>query len=155
MNQFFEEHIEVITRVRVLGLMFQMNLLFFSHIEYVCIRTSRCLGFITRNTKDLKNETCLKTLYTSLVRPILEYCSIIWNTHQKGLIEAIERDQRRILRLIVYKLNTPFNINSLIILPLSSVQASLDLDSLVNRRTHNVICFLSKLVNGSISCPEL
>jgi N-formylglutamate amidohydrolase len=58
---------------------------------------------MTRNIKDFKIELCLKTLYISLVRSILEYCPVIWNPYQKVLSEAIERVQRRFLRLIAYE----------------------------------------------------
>jgi hypothetical protein len=71
-HHFFGERINEITNVRDLGVMFQTNLLFFSHFEYICMKGLRYLGFITRNTKDITKEICLKNLYTSLVRPILE-----------------------------------------------------------------------------------
>jgi hypothetical protein len=32
----------------------------------------RCLGFINRKNKEFKNEKYLKTLFTSLVKPIME-----------------------------------------------------------------------------------
>jgi hypothetical protein len=96
----------------------------------------------------------LRTLI-NLVTLILEYCSIIWNPYQNGLSEAIERVQRRFLRLIACKRNTIFNINQPIYLPLSSVQTFLNLNSLEKKCRYNDICFLSKLVNDLISCPEL
>jgi len=38
---------------------------------------------------------------------------------------------------------------------LNSIQDSLKLDPLVDRRKYADICFLFKLINGVISCPEL
>jgi len=38
---------------------------------------------------------------------------------------------------------------------LNSIQASLNLDFFANRRRYADICFLFKLVNGVISCPDL
>lgn len=116
---FFGDHIKGIIYVCGLGVIFQTTLLFSSHIEYICMKALRCLGFIIRNTKDFKNELWLKTLHTSLVIPILEYCSIIWNPYQKSLSEAIERVQRRFVRLIAYKRNTFSNISPTILLPLT------------------------------------
>jgi hypothetical protein len=149
------DNIEEISSVRDLGVVFQTNLLFSSHIDYICSKALRVLGFINRNTKGFKNELCLTTLFTSLVRPILEYCSVLWNPSQTGLVEMIERVQRRFLRLIAYKRNINFNINQIELTSISSIQTSLKLDSLVNRRRYFDICFVSKLVNGLISCPEL
>jgi hypothetical protein len=70
-------------------------------------------------------------------------------------MESLERIQRRFLRLIAYKrciqsINHPSESISL-----NSIQDSLKLDPLVNRRKYTDICFLFKLINGVISCPEL
>jgi hypothetical protein len=70
-------------------------------------------------------------------------------------MESHERVQRRFLHLIAYKrrmqsINNPFESISL-----NSIQDSLNLDPLVNRRKYTDICFLFKLINGVISCPEL
>jgi len=66
----FEKHIKKITFVRDLGLgvTFQSNLSFSAYIENIYTKALRCLGFITRNTKDFNNKLCLNTLYTYLVR---------------------------------------------------------------------------------------
>jgi hypothetical protein len=52
---FFGERINEITNVRDIGVIFQTNLLFSSHIKYICMKALRCLGFMTRNTKDFTN----------------------------------------------------------------------------------------------------
>jgi len=59
--------------------------------------------------------------------------------------------RERLEKIHNYKCNTfiPPELVSL-----SSVQASLYID-LANRRRYADICFLSELVNRSISCPEL
>jgi hypothetical protein len=151
----FDNHIEEISTVKDLGVVFKTNLSFQPHVDHICVKSLRTLGFLIRNTKEFRNEQCLKTLYISLVRPTLEYCSIIWNPSQVGLMESLERVQRRFLRLIAYKRRIHSNIHPSESISLNSIQASLNLDSLVNRRKYTDICFLSKLVNGVISCPEL
>jgi hypothetical protein len=122
---------------------------------YICVKVLGCLEFTARNTNDFKNELCLKTLFTSLVIHILMYCSIICSTSQIGIVKVIEQAQRRFLCFIVCKSKVYFNINPLELISLSSIKNSLNLDSLTNRRRYADIYFLSKLVNGFISGPEL
>ena len=40
-----------------------------------------------------------KTLYTSLVRPILEYASTVWNSLLQREIDELEKVQRRATRI--------------------------------------------------------
>ena len=48
--------------------------------------------------------TKLRTLYTSLVRPILEYGSIVWNPWLKSDIKALDKVQRRCEKMCVEEL---------------------------------------------------
>jgi len=120
-----------INRCQDLGLVFQPNLLFSSHIEYIYIysKALRNLGFLIRNTKGFKNELCLKTFYTTLVRPILKFCSVLWNPSQIGLVESVERVQR-LLYFIACKRKLDVNCNSTAAISLLSIQANLNVDSL-------------------------
>lgn len=111
----------------------------FYSIDQTCSKALKSLGFYVRNTKKFKNELCLKTLYTTLVKPILEFSSVLWNRLQIGLIESLERVQRRFSHLIAYKRRRNFDLASFIHTSQSSIQASLNLEFLVFRRKHNDI----------------
>lgn len=50
-----------INRYHDFGMVFQTNLLFCSHIEYICSKALRSLGFLIRSMKEFNNELCLKT----------------------------------------------------------------------------------------------
>jgi hypothetical protein len=92
-----------VNTIQDLGVIFQSNLSFSSHIDKSCTKALKCLGFLIRCTKEFNDEHCLKTLYVLLVRPLLEYCSVLWNPTQIGYIESLDRVQKRFLRLIGYK----------------------------------------------------
>ena len=55
-----------------------------SHINYVCCKGFKTLGFIMRNSKDFRSSMSIKALFCSLVRPILEYGTIVWDPHTSG-----------------------------------------------------------------------
>ena len=42
----------------------------------------KTLGFIKRASKDFKDDKSLVILYNAIVRPSLEYGSVIWNNNQ-------------------------------------------------------------------------
>jgi len=64
--------------IRDLGVIIDSSLSFIPHINHICNRATQMLGFVVRSTRDFTNTDCIKTLYISLVRSILEYCSVVW-----------------------------------------------------------------------------
>uniref|UniRef100_A0A1B6HQL6 Reverse transcriptase domain-containing protein n=1 Tax=Homalodisca liturata TaxID=320908 RepID=A0A1B6HQL6_9HEMI len=66
-----------------------------SHIQSMCMRAKRTLGFILRSTKHFGNVVVMKTLHCALVRQILEYGCPISSPHQGYICEEIESIQRR------------------------------------------------------------
>ena len=68
------------------------------HISNIIKRANQRTGLIRRCFTDLTKDKVV-TLYTSLIRPVLEYASPAWNPHMKKDIQALESAQRRCLRL--------------------------------------------------------
>ena len=83
-----------------LGVTFDQNLKFSTHIKNIVSKANSRLGIIKRNFSKLTPETLLP-LYKTLVRPLLEYCCNIWNPQLKCDFNEIERIQRRATRLIL------------------------------------------------------
>jgi len=78
-----------------------------SHTTVTCNKARRVFGFMRRDCSEFKNPYCYKTLHFTLVRPILEYGSVMGNPRQTGLIDKIERVQNRFLRVLAFKINKP------------------------------------------------
>ena len=68
-------------------------------------------GLIWRNFRSLKNEHVLRTLFCSLIRPHLEYCTVVFNSISAYQAHRIERVQYRFLNFMHRNLTTR-NANS-------------------------------------------
>lgn len=136
--------------IKDLGVIFTSDLSFTCHIENVCNKAMKLLGFMFHTLKDFKNIFVLKNVYCVLVRSTLEYACTVWSPHYGIHIETIEKVQKRFLRHIAYKLLIPsdlINYNELLLL--------LNLPSLEQRRRNYDLCLLFKILNNLIDCPEL
>ena len=67
------------------------------HIESIVGKANRALGFIKRNLKHCPQEIKIQA-YKTLVRPILEYSSTVWDPYMINQVESIEKVQRRAVR---------------------------------------------------------
>jgi hypothetical protein len=136
------------SHIKDLGITLSNDLTFNEHITLICNKATRMFGFVKRNCREFNDPTCLKILYCSLIRSLVEYGSIIWNPYQTGHITKIEKIQKRFLIMMRYKLKK-------IDTPTKTLANELNLQSLENRRFNNDIIFLYKLLNNLIDCPEL
>ncbi len=87
------------TNERDLGVLVDNNLTFDEHITLAIKKANQKLALIKRTFVNL-DKTMLVELYTSLVRPLLEYGNVIWAPHLQKHIKAIEAVQHRATRLI-------------------------------------------------------
>ena len=82
-----------------IGVIFDDNLLFDSHIATTVNKCQGILSIIKRSFLFIDEHT-LPLLYVTLVRPILEYSSVIWALHLRKHIIKLEAVQRRATRMI-------------------------------------------------------
>ncbi|CAI6344029.1 unnamed protein product [Macrosiphum euphorbiae] len=79
--------------VNDLGFVFDPKLNPSLHIEQVCCKPLKTLGFVKRVATEIKLVSPLKALYCSLVRPILEYGSVICDPQTACNSVMLERVQ--------------------------------------------------------------
>jgi hypothetical protein len=86
-----------------LGILFDNKLSFAEHINGVYNKCVRLLGFIFRSCADFKSPKTLITLFNSLIRSRLEYCSTIWSPQYKKYKKSIEKLQKKLVKFMFHK----------------------------------------------------
>ena len=84
------QELEVVDSSKYLGVKVTNDLTWSSHIADVAGRANRSLGLLRHNlkqcTKDVKAAT-----YTTMVRPVLDHASIVWDPHKQGDLKTLEQ----------------------------------------------------------------
>ncbi|XP_058449787.1 probable RNA-directed DNA polymerase from transposon X-element isoform X1 [Malaya genurostris] len=137
--------------VRDLGVILDSKLTFVEHYNTINNKANSMLGFIKRFSHNFQDPYTIKLLYTTYVRPILEYCSLVWNPYNIIHEERIESIQRQFLLYALRKLNwTAF--------PLSSYEARcmlISIQTLKERRDLAMLYFISDIISQRIQSPSL
>jgi hypothetical protein len=123
---------------RDLGVYVSKDLNWQYHINYMVNKANRVLGSI-KHTFSYLDANSIKLLFTSLVRPHLEYAAPIWNPNSSGIgkSQQIENIQRRATRTQDLK---RFSYQDRLYL--------LNLPSLENRRSRGDLIQFFKIMNG-------
>lgn len=140
------------TTVKDLGILLDVQLTFKDHVAYIVSKASSQLGFLFRFCKKFTDVYCLKALYCSIVRPVLEYSSVVWSPYYRNEIQRIEAVQRKFIRFALRHLSWRHPLN----LPSYESRCKLIcLELLEPRRDVAKACFIGDLLQGNIDCPLL
>ena len=138
-------------QVKDLGVVFDDKLNFSSHVSYIVSKANSMLGFLKRNSTDFKDPYTLKAIYCSLVRPLLEYCSVIWCPGTKKLIIRIENIQKNFLRFALRN----FGTNAYVNLDYNSRCLLVGMQTLESRRRMFSVLFIRDILSNDINCDFL
>ena len=119
------------------------------HISYICRKAYILINVIFR-CFHTAHVSALTIAHTSFVRPILEYCSTVWNPyitkiHYLGLTDQIERVQRYFTRRVYYRCKLDCSHDYLQRLKY------LNLESLELRRIYNHLIIVYKICHGLVN----
>ena len=120
-----------------LGITFDSNMKFTSHINTIVAKANSRVGIIRRNFTDMKPAVFLP-IYKAIIRPLLEYGSVIWNPLLKQDKREIEMVQRRATKLV----------RSISHLSYSERLKFLKLDSLCYRRRRSDMIQVYRIIKG-------
>ena len=91
--------LETVEEEKDLGVTIDKGLSFSKHIQAQINKANRVLGAL-KHTFSAIDQTSFPYLYKSLIRPHLEYASVIWSPKFKSDRDAIEKVQKRATRLV-------------------------------------------------------
>ena len=138
------------SEVKDLGITIDNKLNFNKHIDTIIKKAKKFLGCITRIGKDFEQVATLVHLYNTLVRPILEYGSVIWSPYYAVHINRIEAVQFSFVRHIknIWELKG-------ITLTTEETRRKLNIMTLQQRRIMIDLCLFYNIVNNRIDSPEI
>ena len=102
-----QHKLEETTVERDLGVLISNDLKSFAQSKKAAAKANSVLGQLKRSIIKFDKFT-LKTLYTSIVRPHLEYASSAWSPYRSKDIKILETVQRRATKLVPELRNLPY-----------------------------------------------
>ena len=90
-----------VTKHHDLGVIFTENLSWYSHYEAIVANILKSLGLLKRTFKHTSSPYVKRTLYLTLVRPKLLYCSPLQRPFLIKDVLLLERVQRRATKFIL------------------------------------------------------
>ena len=142
--------LECVSEFKDLGVFVDSKLTFNVHINTVVSKANKLLGFIYRSTKYFSNTRCMIILFVSIVRPVVEYCSVVWSPSYTTHINRIEKILSKFIRTLCFKCGIEYSS-----LYYDTLLSYFGLPRLSRRRDYRDIIFLFKSLNQLFNCPEL
>lgn len=146
------QELERVEKVKDLGVLLDFQLTFKLHYSAIVDKANRQLGFILKIAKDFNDPLCLRSLYCSLVRSILEFASVVWSPYEAVWIMRIEAVQRKFVRHALRSLpwRDPF-----ILPPYEQRCALLGIEPLYVKRQIDRAVYGAKIIRSEVDCVAL
>ena len=123
--------------VRDLGVSMSSDGTFSDHITNIRDSANNLVGWVLRTFRT-RSKIPMLTLWKSIIRPKLDYCSQLWNPTATGLIQSLEQVQKRFIRCITGMGDMNY----------WQQLKYLDLYSLERRRERYIIIYVWKVIEG-------
>lgn len=125
----------------LLGVELSDDLSWSTHIDHVTSKANKMLGLLRRNLYHCNTKT-KDIAYKALIRPKLEYCSAIWDPHQKINQDKLEKVQNRAARFVMQDYKRDSSVTQML--------NKLKWETLKNRRTKSRLITMYKETHGLI-----
>ncbi len=140
------QKLEVTKDSKYLGVSISNDLTWNTHIDNLTAKANRSIGFLRRNIHSCPREV-KSTAYTTLVRPIVEYASPVWDPYTRSQILQLESVQRRAARFVYNNFHDrdPGAVTSML--------TNLGWESLEQRRAKARAISMYKITNNLVDVP--
>lgn len=140
------EVLEAVDNAKYLGVALGKDLGWDRHIEDLCTKANKTLGFLRRNLK-IGSQKIKQAAYKTYVRPILEYAVTVWDTHTQQAIAKLEAVQRRAARFVMRRYRNTSSV--------SAMMNQLKWTSLEERRRIARLTMLYRIQHGLVCLDGL
>ena len=117
-----------------------------SHVQTISNRSTKALNFIKRNLYNCPPNT-KRIAYLTLVRPIMEYATSVWDPYYNTDIYKLEKVQRRAARWILSEYFRTASVTSLL--------SSLNLSILQQHHKLSRLTLFYQIINNIIIITNL
>lgn len=140
--------LEEVPSGKYLGVTISEDLSWREHINATSAKATRSVGFLRRNLRNCP-KSIRSQAFTTLVRPVLEYASVVWDPYQQQLISRLENIQRQAARFATgdYMSRDPGSMSSML--------HQLGWEPLEHRRARNRTIMLYKILHHIVEVPVL
>ena len=133
------KQIKRVSEFTYLGVVFDERLSFNGHVKKLISKAGKRVGMVGRLRNNLTLHSA-NVVYTTLIRPILDYCDTVWGCCGEGNAQALQALQNRAARIIARTDRS------------SPATDILKWPSLADRRRNNVFKLVKKCIRGR--CPQ-
>ena len=147
-----DEQLSRVQQIKDLGVLLDTKLTFEPHISHIVRKALRSWGFILRTGSKFSVVDTFSTLYKALVRPHLEYASVVWTPFTKIAIKTIEKVQHKYLRTAMFKNDTPMARTSH---NYDAAENLCQIQTLRVRRVAADLKFLNCIISGKINDADI
>jgi len=142
--QIHDQSLSQADEAKYLGVKIQNKLSWSTHIAEIARKADHTRAFLQRNMRACPCQIRAQC-YTTLVRPILEYSSPVWDPHLQKDINCLEMVQRRSARFAYQNFSRESSVTKML--------SYLQWDPLAERRAQAKVCMLYKASNGLVAIP--
>jgi hypothetical protein len=136
--------LSTVKTAKYLGANISSDLSWNNHINITCRKANNTLSFLRRNTFNCSpkvKEMC----YKSLVRPIIEYSSTVWDPFTRCNINKLEQVQRRAARYVFGDYRRTSSVTTML--------NQLHWESLQQRRHNAKVITMYRIIHQLIAIP--